>query len=1034
MSFLEELHQKRQQLAAVLSDPEYGVRGLVEDLYPDRVHFIFELLQNAEDTGASKAAFFLDEDSLRFEHNGRPFTEADVRAITNIGKGSKRDQEDQIGRFGVGFKAVFAYSETPHVWCPTFSFKISEMVLPTAIDPDSALGTATRFKFPFNSSQKTPQAAHGEIKAGLEELAETTLLFLSSLKSISWEIGRDAAGEVLRVEHSEQHIEVQKRVGGSAMATSHFLRFRDSVEGLAGQSVAIAFSLDHLPNVKRFNSGISLAKQMKIVPATPGSVAVFFPAAKETSGLRFHLHAPFVPEVSRASVTDSPANEPLFKQLASLTARSLHRIRKLNLLDGEFLAVLPNLQDPIPARYQQIRTAVVVEMINQPLTPTHSKTHAPAKQLLQARASLKELLSRSDLAHLVRRQGEPPQWAIGASQRNSNQDRFLSGLSIATWDVEAFVALLEEKAVEGAAILSRAPWVVHGPDDEFMTWLASRPVAWHQQMYSWLYRELGPVQSAKRLRQLRLVRLGDGSYSTGSNCYFPDKGAERDALLPRVARSVLLSGKSKLQQEEARKLLEAIGVRAVGEAEEVQAVLAKRYRPEDFHPDTNDLERFIALVEKEPQQAGLFAGYNIFERVDGTWGTQDQVYIDSPLKETGLRAYFDALGSRATKAALGDWSQQAGVLPERALRFLLSVGVQDRLEIKKVTCAKNPAPGSLFLGAPGRTSDYGQNADYAIDGLADLFAQQNKALSQLVWKTACDEKDTGWLLARYRNNASYPVRTSASQLVCVLRDSAWIPQNDGRFVRPAQASRDLLPPGFPFDESFSWLKAVHFGAENRQRLEESEKREVAARELGFVDPETFERAKRFAELPEAEQVQLLEEFQKRRRQELPEHEPRHPERRAARVAQQALDAPERITETSERSVSVGLDDVKQRAAQYLREQYSRDGEMVCQVCKAALPFTLDDGTFYFEKVEFLSDLRRRHYQNYLALCPNHGAMFQYANGSHEVLRSGLCELAGHELEVVLARRNASIHFTKTHLADLKAVIESEESEAEADES
>ena len=31
--------------------------------------------------------------------------------------------EDKIGRFGVGFKAVFAYSETPHIWSPTFSFQ-----------------------------------------------------------------------------------------------------------------------------------------------------------------------------------------------------------------------------------------------------------------------------------------------------------------------------------------------------------------------------------------------------------------------------------------------------------------------------------------------------------------------------------------------------------------------------------------------------------------------------------------------------------------------------------------------------------------------------------------------------------------------------------------------------------------------------------------------------------------------------------------------------------------------------------------------
>jgi len=45
-------------------------------------------------------------------------------------------------------------------------------------------------------------------------------------------------------------------------------------------------------------------------------------------------------------------------------------------------------------------------------------------------------------------------------------------------------------------------------------------------------------------------------------------------------------------------------------------------------------------------------------------------------------------------------------------------------------------------------------------------------------------------------------------------------------------------------------------------------------------------------------------------------------------------------------------------------------KMICQVCKAQLPFKLDDGSWFFEKVEFLPELKKRHYQNYLALCPN----------------------------------------------------------------
>ena len=163
--------------------------------------------------------------------------------------------------------------------------------------------------------------------------------------------------------------------------SSHFLKFDEPVKGLEKQRVAVAFALDFLPNVQAFDATKPLAKQLKIVPATPGRVAVFFPAEKEISGLRFHLHAPFVPELSRASIKETPANIPLFGQLAALVSASLHQVRDLGLLTAEFLEVLPNDRDQIDERYEAIRSGIVDEMNDQPLTPTHAKSHAPAKHL-----------------------------------------------------------------------------------------------------------------------------------------------------------------------------------------------------------------------------------------------------------------------------------------------------------------------------------------------------------------------------------------------------------------------------------------------------------------------------------------------------------------------------------------------------------------------------------------------------------------------------------------------------------------------------
>ena len=157
--------------------------------------------------------------------------------------------------------------------------------------------------------------------------------------------------------------------------------------------------------------------------------------------------------------------------------------------------------------------------------------------------------------------------------------------------------------------------------------------------------------------------------------------------------------------------------------------------------------------------------------------------------------------------------------------------------------------------------------------------------------------------------------------------------------------------------------------------------------------------------------------------ELPEHDPRNPDRRAERVAQQAAGAPERLTEKRIRSVSVGKAEVKAEAEPYLREQYTNaEGEMICQICQKQLPFKLDDGNYYVEKVEFLPELGYRHYQNYLALCPNHAAMYQLVNGSREVMKDLFMRMPGNELKIVLAQTYATIYFTGTHIADLRAVI------------
>ena len=107
-------------------------------LYPDKAHFVFELLQNAEDAKATKVKFELEKENLVFKHNGtKDFNESDINAITNIGDSNK--DENEIGKFGIGFKSVFSYTSSPKIHSKGISFEIQNLVIPFVIYIDLIL-------------------------------------------------------------------------------------------------------------------------------------------------------------------------------------------------------------------------------------------------------------------------------------------------------------------------------------------------------------------------------------------------------------------------------------------------------------------------------------------------------------------------------------------------------------------------------------------------------------------------------------------------------------------------------------------------------------------------------------------------------------------------------------------------------------------------------------------------------------------------------------------------------------------------------
>ena len=484
---INQLAEKRKRWVEANreNDFEDGIKNLLTDLYPDNAHFTYELLQNAEDAGASKVQFNLNTDRLEFEHNGdRLFEIEDVTSITSIGVSTKRNDPTSIGKFGIGFKAVFAYTATPEIESGPFHFRIRDMVVPdtAGLAPGSLGEKRTRFVFPFDNSEKSSEKARAEIEAKLRQLNENTLLFLSNIRRIEYRLPDSTTGSLERREskNDESQIEIAvTRPGNIVPDFIHYLRFQRKVDvrdedtgELECCQIAVAFGMDKPQN-----------QDGKIISLNPGQVCIYFPAESETSKLRFHLHAPFASTVARAHVRrDSAANKKLCDHLADLVAESMGTIRDQGLLDVEFLATLPNSSDNISPFYLPILERLIKEFKTTKLVPMAQGGHAVTSECYRDQRNLSDLIDDEDLTTLLDKNKSQPIWVKNpppprrdekgqfvrderARQRNERISNFLTMLGISEWTIEDLIEVLDAQS------------------DSVAGWLKGKQDEWHQSLY-----------------------------------------------------------------------------------------------------------------------------------------------------------------------------------------------------------------------------------------------------------------------------------------------------------------------------------------------------------------------------------------------------------------------------------------------------------------------------------------------------------------------------------------------------------------------
>ena len=754
-----------------------AVLDLLGQLYSERTHFIFELIQNAEDAGATELAFELFEDRLELRHDGRPFTGADVRGLCGVGKSGKSGDLTAIGKFGIGFKSVYAYTKSPRVHSAGEHFRIENYVRPFPVEPLPFAGTL--FVFPFDHDTVPAAVAVREIAAALTAIQPRILLFLRSIGRLR---KRGAGRPESVIERSVAADGSRRRVTvsrGRGHRDEDWLVWHRQVEGHEAQRIEIAFRLE---------AG-------RIVPVADSPLTVFFPTEKETF-LGFLVQGPYRTTPARDNIPGhDPANQALVRQTAALLTGVLRELRDDGLLTVQALQALPldAARFPAGSMFRPLFDSAGDALTTEALIPVAGGGYGVAVDLeLADGAQVHELLDPDQLGALCGA-GRPVWFA---------DESITEHLTPVLWRYLREEIGIDE--VTPADVIARVT-------REF---LQAQTDQWITRFYAFLFadsalwrapRSDGEQPGPARVKPI--IRLEDGRQVA------PFDGQDRPAVyLPGpVASSLPTVRRAIADSPAARQFLAALHLAEPDVVAEVVQVILPRYDGLDIAEldparHAADLECVVRALD---EVVGSTAGRReeLIERLHRTpfligenAATCEQRLTPPPWlyqRSKELEVYFDGnpdvwfAGDR-----YGPWLVQ---LREMGVRQAVEVRARTPNQLGYVIIAVDFGRNERGLG--------GFDPDAEIDGLDFALRHPSHARSEYVWNV---------LLAPNRRLVAGVVERSVlasfgdstqenarSAIAAVAEREAWLPGRDGTFRRPAELSLDDLPPTYAREEGLA---------------------------------------------------------------------------------------------------------------------------------------------------------------------------------------------------------------------------------------
>lgn len=752
----------------------YG-KGLLTDLYDDRTHFIYELIQNAEDAlrrrddpPSRTVRFDLSEDALRISHYGRPFDRRDVEGICGIALSTRGGDLTRIGRFGIGFKSVYGFTDRPEIHSGNEDFGINRFVWPSAQATIKRDQDQTVFIMPL----RDPAEGCAEITAGLRRLNLDTLLFLSEVDTIEWSAPTGESGMYVRQANPlADHVRRVTLIGettGQDEEDQDWLVFSKPIHGsdeeLAGHVEVALF-----------------VKDDRVLPVSRSPLVVFLPTAVETNlGLR--IQGPYRTTPSRDNVPKGdPWNQACVARTGELLVDALLWLREHDMLGVEVLGCLPLNETKFgdESMFRPLYAKVKSALCSRKLLPLLDGGHARADRVKLGRSrDLRDLFSGKRLKQLF---GDPNRlwWLTDLI----SQDR--------TPEVRRY--LMEDLGVEEVTPQTMLPRLSN-------SFLERQSSAWMCRLYEFLNRQTALHSQA---RVTPIVRLSNGQHVPAR------ADGKPQAFLPGAVKMGFPTIQRRAcRTADAQQFLRALGLSEPHLVDDVIRNILPKYRGNDVGVSDReyaaDIERILMAFQTK----------NIDKRDELSEHLRETRFVRSVCLGSANKALSSPdglyLATERLKTLFSGVSQVAVV--DESCEALRGDQIRELLEAcgavryilpyrKEHGRSKDPLPEDVLRRLRkqnGNTQTSGINdtvSDWGLRGLDNVLArlefldiEEQREKAVCIWEELiqlAERRGRGVFNAEYRWTyyGNYRQDFDAA-FVRRLNESAWIPIDGGNPARP----------------------------------------------------------------------------------------------------------------------------------------------------------------------------------------------------------------------------------------------------------